>query len=157
QVASMIEREKPAALRSYLTWTLIQAAAPELSKPFVDENYRFIKTLTGLKERPPQWRRCLQKTDRDLGQLLGQPYVAARFTGESKPRAVELTKAVLAAMDVELDALPWMDAPTREAAKKKLAKMAYLVGYPETWRRYDFEVTRASHAANVLAATRFEL
>jgi predicted metalloendopeptidase len=156
-VVGTIEREKPAALRRYLTWTLVRALAPELSRPFVDEDFAFARVLTGIEELPPRWRRCLAEVDRDLGQLLGQSYVAARFAGESKPRAVELTRAVLAAMDRELDELPWMDAPTRAAARQKLGRMAYLVGYPDTWRRYDFPVARGAHAANVLAAARFEV
>jgi predicted metalloendopeptidase len=99
----------------------------------------------------------VQRVDRDLGELLAQPYVAAKFGGEARPRAVELTRAVLAAMATELESLPWMDAPTRAAAKRKLDKMAYLVGYPDTWRKYDFAVSRTDFAGNVLAAVRFEL
>jgi predicted metalloendopeptidase len=64
---------------------------------------------------------------------------------------------VLAAMRTELDHLPWMDDPTRTAAKQKLEKMAYLVGFPDQWRKYEFEVTRTDYAGNVRAATRFEL
>ena len=155
-VAQIVLKEKPAALRRYLTWTLLHAAAVDLSRPFVDENFALTKLLAGVKELPPRWRRCVQQADEDLGELLGQSYVAARFAGESKPRAVDLTKAVLAAMDGELDRLPWMDAPTRAAAKEKLGKMAYLVGYPDKWRRYDFAVNRAQFTDNVWAAERFE-
>src|SRR5262249_33441803 len=50
----------------------------------------------------------------------------------------------------------WMDAPTRAAAKTKLGKMAYLVGYPDKWRPYDFPVSRDDYAANVEAAARHE-
>jgi predicted metalloendopeptidase len=60
-------------------------------------------------------------------------------------------------MDAELGTLPWMDDATRAAAKQKLVKMAYLVGYPDTWRVYDFDVSRTDYAGNVLAAARFEL
>jgi len=156
-VTALVAREKPAALRNYMTAQLAVATAPELSNAFVDENLAFLKVLTGVHELPPRWRRCEGKVDRDLGQLLGQSYVAARFTGESKPRAVDLTRAVLAAMATELGELPWMDGPTREAANQKLGKMEYLIGYPDVWRKYDFEVARTDHAGNVLAASRFEL
>jgi predicted metalloendopeptidase len=155
-VAQLVLKEKPAALRRYLTWTLLDAVAGDLSRPFVEENFALAKLLTGVKELPPRWRRCVQQTDQDLGELLGQSYVAARFAGESKPRAVDLTKAVLAAMDGELDRLPWMDAPTRAAAKEKVGRMAYLVGYPDKWRRYDFAVNRGQFTDNVWAAERFE-
>ncbi|HYV50222.1 MAG TPA: M13 family metallopeptidase [Myxococcaceae bacterium] len=155
-VTRLMAQEKPPAIRSYLTWTVLHGAASILSKAFVDEDFKLKQALTGIKALSPRWRRCVARTDTDLGLLLAQPYVAARFAGDSKQRATELTKSVLSAMNVSLDSLPWMDAPTRAAAKTKLGKMGYLVGYPERWRAYDFEVGRQSYAANVLAAARFE-
>ena len=80
-----------------------------------------------------------------------------RFADDSKARAVELTKRVLGAMRRELAELPWMDDTTRTAAKAKLDKMAYLVGFPDKWRSYDFAVSRTDFAGNLRAATRFEL
>ncbi|MGE5183030.1 MAG: M13 family metallopeptidase, partial [Acidobacteriota bacterium] len=157
QIAKIIATEKPAALRDYLVWTVLRSTANELSKPWVDEAFTMQQELRGVKELPPRWRRCVHRVDRDLGELLGQSYVKARFAGSSKQNAVELTKAVLGAMAVELDHLPWMDEATRAAAKQKLEKMAYLVGYPDKWRQYEFEVSRADFASNVRAATRWEL
>ena len=155
-VTRLMAKEKPAAIRSYFTWILLHATASDLSKAFVDEDFKLQQALTGIKALPPRWRRCVDRADADLGQLLAQPYVAARFAGDSKQRATELTRSVLGAMNVSLDSLPWMDAPTRAAAKTKLGKMGYLVGYPDRWRTYDFEVGRQSYAANVLAAARWE-
>jgi predicted metalloendopeptidase len=156
-VAALLRSEKPAALRSYLTSAVLRDQANELGKPWVDEAFAMARELTGAKELPPRWRRCLHRTDRDLGELLGQSYVKVRFAGDAKARAVDLTKAVFAAMRAELDTLPWMDDATRAAAKHKLDKMAYLVGFPDTWRHYDFEVKRAEYAGNVNAAARWEL
>jgi predicted metalloendopeptidase len=155
-VAKAVATDKPAALRHYLTWMVAHADAPHLTRAFADEDFRLDQILNGVQAIAPRWRRCVQRTDEALGELLGQAYVAARFTGQSKPRAVDLTKVVLAAMDAELDKLPWMDDPTRAAAKHKLAKMAYLVGYPDKWRRYDFGVTRDDYAANIHRARSFE-
>jgi predicted metalloendopeptidase len=156
-VTKLIGKEKPAALRDYLTWTVLRESANDLGKAWVDEAFTMAKALSGVKELPPRWRRCVQHVDGDLPELLGQAYVKARFGGEAKTRAVELTKAVLGAMRVELDTLPWMDQPTREAAKAKLDRMAYLVGFPETWRKYEFEVSRTDFAQNVRSANRWEL
>jgi len=156
-VAAMLKTESGPALRDYLTWTVLRQSANDLGKAWVDESFTMQKELSGVKELPPRWRRCVQRVDADLGELLGQSYVKARFAGDSKSRAVDLTKAVLGAMRVEIEHLPWMDDATRAAAKTKLDKMAYLVGYPETWRKYEFEITRTDYAKNVRAATRWEL
>jgi predicted metalloendopeptidase len=155
-IAKLLGSEKPAALQDYLTWMVLNDYAPELGKAWVDEAFVMQKELSGLKELPPRWRRCVHHVDAELGELLGQSYVKARFAGDSKARAVDLTKAVLAAMRVELDGLAWMDDATRGPAKQKLDKMAYLVGYPDKWRNYDFAIGK-DFAANVRAATKFEL
>jgi predicted metalloendopeptidase len=59
-------------------------------------------------------------------------------------------------MRSELDTLTWMDDATRAAAKTKLDKMAYIVGYPDKWRAYDFAIS-GDYAANVAGAARWEL
>ncbi|HET9624523.1 MAG TPA: M13 family metallopeptidase [Kofleriaceae bacterium] len=156
-VGKLLTTEKPAAIRNYFTAAVLRDAADELGKAWVDEAFAMSKQLTGTKELPPRWLRCVRRADADLGELLGQSYVKARFAGDAKLRAAELTKAVLGAMRVELDQLPWMDAPTRAAAKQKLDKMAYLVGFPDKWRKYDFEIKRNEYANNVHAASRWEL
>ncbi|HET7501025.1 MAG TPA: M13 family metallopeptidase [Kofleriaceae bacterium] len=156
-VAALLGTEKPAALRSYLTATVMRHEADLLGKAWVDESFTLRKELTGTKELPPRWRRCLRRVDRDLGELLGQSYVKTRFAGDAKARAVDLTRAVFDAMRAELDTLPWMDDATRVAARRKLDKMAYLVGFPERWRRYDFEIKRTDFAGNVHTAARWEL
>ncbi len=156
-IARMLETEKPAVLRDYLTWSVLHNSATELGRPWVEEAHTMAKELAGVKEIPPRWRRCVHRVDSDLGDLLGQSYVKARFAGDSKARAIELTKAVVAAMHRGFDELTWMDEPTRITARQKLEGMVYLIGFPERWRTYGFQVSRTSFAANVHAATRWEL
>jgi predicted metalloendopeptidase len=156
-VAALLRTEKPAALRDYLMSVVFREQANLLGKAWVDEAFSMRRELRGEKELPPRWRRCFNHVDDDLGELLGQSYVKARFAGDAKARAIELTKAVLATMRTELDRLPWMDDPTRAAAKQKLDKMAYLVGYPDKWKVYNFAVKRTDFAGNVRAATHWEL
>lgn len=156
-VAKLVATERPAALRNYFTATVLRDSADDLGKAWVDEAFTLDKELHGTQQQPPRWRRCVQRVDEDLGELLGQSYVKQRFSVDAKNRAVELTKAVFGAMRAQLGELPWMDAATREQAQHKLDKMAYLIGYPDTWRLYDFAIERGAHASNVRAATRFEL
>jgi predicted metalloendopeptidase len=153
----LLRAEKPAALRHYLRARVLASSAPLLTKAFVDEDFAMSKVLSGQKQLEPRWRRCVRRVDEDLGELLGQPYVAQKFGGDSKQKAIDLVEAVRAAMKREIDQLPWMDDATRTAAKAKLDKMARLVGYPDRWRTYDFPVTRTSFATNVAQAIAFEV
>jgi putative endopeptidase len=73
----------------YLRWHLVNAAAPALPEKFVAEEFDFRgKTLTGATEIQPRWKRCVQATDRTLGEALGQLYVQKIFSARGQsPRA----------------------------------------------------------------------
>jgi putative endopeptidase len=156
-LGKLMKETKRPQLASYLKWHLVHVAASVLSKKFVDEDFALTKALTGQDEIRPRWKRCVEATDGAMGELLAQPYVAKRFSAESKQAVEMMVEHIGKAMGANLDALPWMDAKTKERAKKKLATVAFLIGYPDKWKSYDFEVARDQHAKNMLAATRFDI
>ncbi len=157
-IDALMHEEKPSAWRHYLAMQVVGSEARLLSKPFVDEAFAMRAKITGQKEIEPRWKRCVRGVDGALGELLAQPYVGARFAGDSKERAKALVTAIHEAMHGELGGLPWMDETTRKAAVTKLEHLHHeKVGYPDKWRSYDFEVTRDSYAADAMAAQRFEL
>ena len=155
-IDALTRAEKPAAWRHYLAWQVARDKARLLTKAFQSESFLLRQKLVGQKELEPRWKRCVRSVDYSLGQLLAQPYVAAKFAGDSKARATDLVASIHDAMRKEFAVLPWMDATTRAAAETKIEKMHDKVGYPDKWRVYDFDVSRATHAKNALAAERFE-
>jgi putative endopeptidase len=154
---TLISTTKPAVWQSYLTWQVVHSTASLLSKPFVDEAFRLRQALTGQPELPPRWRRCVHATDDALGELLAQPYVKDYFPGDSKQSAQSMVAAISAAMGGDLNELDWMDEATRARAHEKLTALAYLVGYPNKWKSYDYSVDPKAYAQNVLASRSFEL
>jgi predicted metalloendopeptidase len=152
----LMTAEKPAAWRHYLAWRIVSAKAPLLSKAFQREWLAMREKIAGQHELPPRWKKCVRDVDRDLGELLAQPYVAEKFAGDSRDRARELLRSIHEAMRTELGQLDWLDGATRAAALAKLDAIHDKVGYPDRWRTYDFEVSRSGYAANVLRATAFE-
>ena len=156
-IEALLRGEKPATWRSYLRWNVLASQAGRLGKAFVDERFSLRQKLTGQKEIEPRWKRCVQSTDRALGELLAQEYVKARFDAASKRGAEDLIKTIRSAMGAELGSLPWMDPATRAAAQEKLARMNDKIGYPVRWKSYDFEVRPGAYAANALASDTFEL
>ena len=47
--------------KTYLRWHIAHANAPYLSSKFVNENFAFYgKTLRGVSELRPRWKRCVQ-------------------------------------------------------------------------------------------------
>jgi len=144
--------------KTYLRWHLIHASAPALPKKFVDEDFSFYgRTLTGAKEMHPRWRRCVQDTDRALGEALGQYYVERYFPPEAKARALGMVKNLIAALHDDLATLDWMSPVTRQKATEKLNAITLKIGYPDKWRDYTaLKVDRASYAENRRRANEFE-
>ena len=141
----------------YLAWQLLHHAASSLSQAFVAEDFKLRQKIEGAKELKPRWKRCIAATDVALGELLAQPYVAKRFTPESKAAVEGMVAEVNRAFRRSLSDNKWMDEVTREVASAKLDKMSFLIGYPAEWRDYGFAVDAKAHAANMLAAHRWEV
>lgn len=142
--------------RDYLDAHILIETAPALPKRFVDESFELARKLTGQKEQRPRWKRCISYVDRNLGELLAQPYVATAFAGESKQAALVLTEGITQAFASNLDAVQWMDPATRDKARTKLSKMLSLIGYPDHFRSYDYTVLPEQFTATSIAAARFE-
>jgi putative endopeptidase len=147
-----------ATWKRYLRWHLVNAIAPALPKKFVDEDFAFKgTTLAGIPEIQPRWKRCVNATDDAMGMALGRLYVKEHFPPEAKKRADELVQNLLAALADDIRTLTWMSEPTKKAALTKVAAFGTKIGYPDKWRDYStLESTRASYAANSLAADNFE-
>ena len=142
----------------YLRWHMVRDAAPFLSRPFVDANFEFYsKYLHGTPQLKPRWKRCVQYVDRDLGEALGQVFVAKTFSPETKRRAQAMTKEIEAAMQGEIEQLPWMGSATKAKALEKLHGIVNKIGYPDRWRDYSAVVVqRDDFEGNVVRAAVFE-
>jgi predicted metalloendopeptidase len=144
--------------KSYLRWQLVNARAPWLSSPFVTEDFRFYSTvLRGVGEMRPRWKRCLIQTDRAIGEILGQAYVAKYFTGSAKARALDMVRNIQAEFRTRLASLSWMTPATKAKAYAKLEAIANKIGYPDHWRDYSaLTLEPGSFVLNVNRADGFE-
>jgi len=142
----------------YLRWHVIHDAAPALPKKFVDENFDFYdRQLTGAKQLLARWQRCVQATDNELGEALGQFYVQRYFPPEAKARALALVHNLVDTLREDLSTLDWMSAATRQQALHKLDAMTLKIGYPDKWRDYSaFHVERIAYVENVMRGDTFE-
>ena len=155
---AMVATAPLADWKAYLRFHLVAAAAPTLSKKFVDEDFQFNRrTLAGVPENQPRWKRCVAALDNSMGMALGRIYVKEHFPPEAKKRVEELVRNLLLALDEDIQTLSWMSESTKKAASAKVATFAVKIGYPDTWRDYStLEASRASYAGDVLAANQFE-
>jgi len=158
EVNAMLKDVSIADWRTYLRWHLLTASAPFLSSKFVDEDFRFYRTvLLGTPKNKPRWKRVVAQTDAALGEAFGQLYVDKYFPGDAKAKANELVNNLRAAYAKRIEKVDWMSDATKARAKEKLAAIVQKIGYPDKWRNYSaLEIDRGPFVLNVMRANAFE-
>jgi putative endopeptidase len=144
--------------KNYFRFHVADAYSPFLSAKFVQENFDFYRGyLRGAKELQPRWRRCVQYTDYNLGEALGQVYVHKVFSPELKASTLEMVRRIEDAMGERIRQLDWMSPETKQQALAKLAAIRNKIGFPDKWRDYSsVKVTRDDFAGNITRAAEFE-
>ena len=156
-INALIEQVPLDDWKTYMTWQILNFAAPWLSDDFVQEDFKFEQILTGQKELPARWKRCVNATDSGLGEALGQRYVEATFGAEGKQRTLKMVDALERALQQDITTLPWMTEATRKQALIKLAAIRNKIGYPDQWRDYSrLTVDRNDLIGNLMRASEFE-
>src|SRR5260370_8519941 len=157
QVNAVIETESLDSLKTYVQWHLLNDAAPWLSTPYVNENFKFRQALTGQAEIQARWKRCVDATDRAMGEALGQRYVEETFGAEGKQRMLKMVDALEKSLDDDIHNLPWMSEETKKQAKIKLTAIRNKIGYPDVWRDYSkLTIKLGDLMGNFLRANEFE-
>ncbi|MBZ5647837.1 MAG: M13 family metallopeptidase [Acidobacteriia bacterium] len=157
-VGALLQSESLDGWKVYLRWKLANQMARYLSADFVNEDFNFnSKVLRGTEKNLTRWKRCVEYTDRNLGEALGQPYVDRTFGAEGKARTVKMVEAIERAMDKDLQGLDWMTEATKKRAFEKLQGITNKIGYPDHWRDYSkFDVKRGDFAGNLVRGAAFE-
>ena len=156
-LGALLAAERPASWKPYLRSQVLATFAPALGKAMVQEDFALRRILTGQAELEPRWKTCVRATDGALGELLAQPYIAARYPERARAMTLELIERIRAAMHDDLATLPWMDSATRAAAHAKLDKMRNVIGYPATPKAYDFAISKNEYGENVVASSTYEV
>ena len=144
-----VERWKP-----YLRASLLNGFAPYLNKAMVEAEFGFYgKTLRGVKENQPRWKRAVNTINGNLGEMLGKLYVERHFKPEAKARMEQLVENLRRAFKEGIDGLEWMGPETKKQAQEKLAKFRPKVGYPDKWRDYSrVDIVRDDLVGNLTRA-----
>ena len=146
-------------IKTYLRWHLLHAfAGTSLPEAFDEESWHFYAhTLNGAEKQQDRWKRCTRRIDNEMGEALGQVYVAKYFSPEDKNRALKMTIAIEEAMGKDIDGLDWMSPESKAKAKEKLRAVMNKIGYPDKWRDYGrLEIVRGDALGNQERATQFE-
>lgn len=145
--------------RSYLEWSLLRKSMEYLDEDWALLHFDFYgKTLTGAQAIQPRWRRVVKVVDSEMGDALGEKYVARHFPPAAKGKVDDMVKRLRQALSVTLNEQEWMSPATKAAAQTKLASFRAKIGYPERWRDYSaLKITPSNYWNNVLNSQRFEV
>jgi len=155
---SLLATENIENWRVYLRFHVGNSFAPYLPALFVQENFDFYrKYLRGAKEMQPRWKRCVQYTDDNLGDALGQRFVLKVFPPILKASTMDMVRRIEDAMEKRIRDLDWMSPKTKVQALIKLHGIHNKIGYPDKWRDYSaVKIVPDDFAADMRNAVVFE-
>ncbi|MCR4764819.1 MAG: M13 family metallopeptidase [Bacteroidaceae bacterium] len=145
--------------RIYLQWKVIDDAATALSDEIVAQNFDFYsRTMRGVQEQQPRWKRAVSVVGSVLGEAVGQMYVEKYFPAEAKARMKELVGNLQKALGERIDGLDWMSDATKAKAQEKLATFTVKIGYPDKWKDYStLDIKNDSYYENLKRASQWML
>ncbi len=134
-------------LKAWEAFHLVDSMAGVLPKAFVDARFDFrSKDLSGQQEIQPRWKRAVRATNGELGEWIGETYVAQYFPPESKAKMEALIGDLKTAFAKHIQNLDWMSPATKTEALEKLNAYDVQIGYPKKWRDYAGLEIRADDA-----------
>jgi putative endopeptidase len=144
--------------KNYLKWSAVTSSATSLNTALDQENFNFYaKTLYGVKEQKPQWRRAVDVVNGNLGEVVGKLYVEKHFPPAAKERMLKLVGNLLKAYETSIKELDWMGAETKKQALEKISKFTPKIGYPDKWRDYSkLKIEKNDLFGNEKRSTEFE-
>ena len=159
EVSDLLRSEPLDNWKTYFRFHVANAYAPFLSQPFEDADFNFYRAyLRGATKLQPRWRRCVEHTDYNLMDAVGQAYVARVFAPELKARALEIVNGSEDAMRQRIEQLDWMGPETKKQALAKLDAIRNKIGYPDKWRDYSsIKITPDDFAGDMERTGAFEL
>jgi predicted metalloendopeptidase len=124
--------------KTYFRFKLLSNAAPYLPKAFADADFDFFsRTISGIEENQPRWKRGVTATNGVLGETVGKLYVEKHFQEEAKARMDELIANLREAFRQSINELEWMTDSTKAEAQTKLTRFNAKIAYPDEWKDYS--------------------
>ncbi|KPL69246.1 zinc metalloprotease [Erythrobacter sp. SG61-1L] len=125
-------------LKAYMAVRFLSAHADVLPSEIDQANFDFYgKVLNGAQEQRPRWKRAIEATEAQLGEVLGKAYAARYFPADSKASMQELVANLRKALGQSLEENSWMSAETKVQAEAKLASFFPKIGYPDKFETYE--------------------
>jgi putative endopeptidase len=137
KLARLYARTPVKTLQAWQAFHTVSNASPYLSQAFVQARFDFFgKALNGQPQMAVRWKRAVRFTNAQMGEAIGQVYVARYFPPDSKAKMQALVADLKSAFRARIETLEWMSPETRAEALKKLDSFVVKIGYPDKFRDY---------------------
>jgi len=153
-IARLIARAPLQVLKDQLLVRTLDSYAAVLPTAFDKEAFAFYGTaLSGTPEQEVRWKRGVDFLTGALADDISKIYVERHYPPETKAKADELVRNVVAAMGRRIDGLTWMAPATKARARAKLANFTTKIGYPDRWQDYSaLEIRSGDALGNAIRA-----
>jgi putative endopeptidase len=157
ELGILIHKTPLSDIKNYLWFHVLFDDAPYLSDAFVNARFDYSKLLNGQKVMKERWKRMTSLVDEQLGDALGQLYVAKYFPPEAKERMIELVNNLENTYAERIQQLDWMSDSTKQKALVKLHAIVKKIGYPDKWKDYStVNIVRDDIIANIRQTSNYE-
>ena len=120
-------------LKAYMEIKVVKAYSRFLSDAFTDRAFEASRSISGVQQQEPRWKRAVGVINSELEETIGKLYVAEYFPETSKQRVYRMVKDLQQAFEDRLKENTWMSDSTKAKAIEKLHAMYINVGYPNKW------------------------
>ena len=157
ELGILLHKTPLADIKNYLWFHVLFDDAPYLSEAFVNARFNYSKMLNGQKVMKERWKRMTSLVDEQLGDALGELYVAKYFPPEAKERMIELVNNLETTYAERIQQLDWMSDSTKQKALVKLHAIVKKIGYPDKWKDYStVNIVRDDIVANIRQTANYE-
>ena len=158
KLSALVASEPLDTWKDWLAFHQIIQSGPVLPTAMHKDDFAFFgTTLTGAPQERPRDKQAQASLNANLGDAVGQLYVAKYFPASEKKAIEDMVSGIKAAFDKRIEALPWMDPATKKEARAKVTSMHVGIGYPDKWRDYgSLEIRPDDAYGNYWRASLFE-
>lgn len=144
--------------KDYLKYSLVRSFSRYLDDRTYAETFDFYsRTMRGVQEPKPRWKRVVEQTNGSLGELIGQVYVDEYLPKGTKEKLLEIGNSIRGVFAERIKNLDWMSEPTKVKALEKLNAVIMKVGYPDHWKDMSsVMIDRSAYVRNVMMCNAWE-
>jgi len=154
----LLESTPLATLKAFMAAQFLTRYAGSLPSDIDQARFDFYsKTLNGVEQQQPRWKRAITTTEGQLGEVLGKTYAERYFPASSKAAMEELVANMRKSLAASLEENDWMSADTKVQAVAKLDSFVPKIGYPDKFEEYKgLEISATEPLENAVAAARWQ-